>query len=305
VGQIATVQTGRGSIVKRLAKFSAHGHDETSFRGFLEEANSFGCYRPSSYPDVFHSAFYSPVVHNTVNRLFAPVARFAWQEALRPGKHPGHWRRYDINRAYLWASTQGLPVINSFRKVEDWNGNYPGIYRVTLAEISPSAPYPFNTYVHVNATSEEIDDYGLRIACVHGGVCWTDSHASDLCTKIVDKMSFGKYVAKAYWGRWASLSGVTCMTPQKIWQLKDNKQNLVYAHLVVSRVKRRLYEHVSHAAHVYVDSIIVPYELPTSTALGEWKLEKDYPSGVFVQRTGMYGASCDQIDAATGIRKAS
>lgn len=302
-GQVTAYQTKEGSLVKRLEKFHAHGSDEESFRDFLREANEYGCHRPSSYPDVFHSSFLSARVHRGVNRLFGPVAHFAWQEAIRPGKHAGHWRRYDINRAYLWASTQGLPVVKSFRYAKDFSGNYPGLYRIIQQDVQPSAPYPFCVYRDVNATSDEIDEYGLRVESVVGGVVWTDNLPSDACTRVIDGMSFGKFVSKSYWGRWASNKGVTCITPGKAWELPDNKQNLVWAHLIVSRVKRRLYEYASTAAHVYVDSIIVPHEIPIGGGLGEWKLEKDYPQGVWIARTGMYGADPQHIDAATGQQR--
>jgi hypothetical protein len=299
-GYVTTVQLSDGTIVKRLEKFTGHAHNERLFTDFLRESRENGAERPSSYPDVFHSMFSSPHVRTGVNGLFAPVAHYGWQEALRPGRHKGHWYRYDLNRAYLWASTQGLPRIESMRFSRDPGGRFPGLYRITLHRVSPNAPYPFNTYTEVNASTEEIDEYGLSIAAIHGGYHWTDSLPADCCTKLVDKLSFGKFVAKAYWGRWAGTAGVSCSTHGKTWALSDNKQNLVWAHMIVSRVKQRLYQFTSTAAHIYVDSIIIPHELPTSTELGAWKLEKDYPNGVEVARTGMYGAIGAGWDASTG-----
>ena len=51
----------------------------------------------------------------------------------------------------------------------------------------------------------------------------------------------------------------------------------------------RLWEYSKHAAHVYVDSVITTEQLPTGDELGDWRLEKTYPAGVFVKGAGQYG----------------
>lgn len=290
-------------VIKGLHKFGDHNSTPELFGEFIRENTYFGCKRPSSYYSAFHEQFTSPRVTLTTNNLFAPQAYYGWQDALSLGKHLGRWRKYDLNQAYLWSSTQGLPDMRTIQS-SDFIGNYPGLYHVRLREVNERAPYPYNSYFDVNASTEEIDAYGLRVDQIYGGIIWQEIVDPDAILNVVRQFSFSKQMSKGFWGRWASTRPVQCTVHSgKTWDLANNKLNLVWAHMIVARVKLRLWNavRVHGAAHVYVDSIITKGELPVGTGLGEWKLEKDYRDGVYIGRPGWYGESETNLDAHSGV----
>lgn len=72
--------------------------------------------------------------------------------------------------------------------------------------------------------------------------------------------------------------------------MPNASQNFVWGWLIVGRVRLRMWEVAREAAHVYVDEVLVPHELPTAFGVGHWHLKETYPRGVFVNRTGWYGS---------------
>jgi hypothetical protein len=79
--------------------------------------------------------------------------------------------------------------------------------------------------------------------------------------------------------------------------------NIVWAHLIVSRVRRRLADVSRGAAHVFVDSVITKDVLPVGDAPGDWHLVKDYPHGVRVRGPGAYGPLAGPLDRYAGVAK--
>jgi hypothetical protein len=311
-GEIVDKETGEvvsfsgKEVIKKADKFAAHNTEET-FLAFLKESQYYGCHRPSSYYDVFHAQFYSPRVLRSINETFAPWARFGWQEALRTGQLAGRWTKYDLNSAYLWATTLGLPRMETAEH-SDYVGTLPGLYRVRIGPDTGKSglPYPLGVMRDVNLSTEEIDYYGIPIERVYGGIVWRDLTPPSMVTDVVRQFSFGKQVSKGFWGRWASTDSLSCSTYSgKMWRLPNASLNLVWAHIIVSRIKMRLWEvtRLAPAAHVYVDSIVTQARLPTGTGLGEWKIERAYPNGVYVGRTGCVGERQDRLHTNTGIAK--
>lgn len=301
------IEFGGNEVIKKLSKFPRHAHSEEVFREFLRENDFYGCPRPGSYYSAFHEQFRSPQVLRSVNEKFKRQMHYAWQDSLCPGKSEGTWNRYDLNQAYLWASTQGLPDMRTVQ-ASDFLGNYPGLYHIRLRPPRDPMerahwPYPFDRLLDVNASTEEIDSLALPIDTIYGGVVWQDSLATDAITSVLNQFSFAKQASKGYWGRWASTTELTCSTASGAeWTVPNNKLNLVWAHMIVSRVRLRIWDIVKQhgAAHVYVDSVVTRGTLPTGSGLGEWKLEKHYPNGVFVGWPGGYGEDERCLDSHTG-----
>lgn len=286
-----TVALPGNRYAKSLKGFSSH-NDEESFRELLREYADAGCPRPSSYADVFHEKFRSPRVSWSVNALLAPVMAGGWQAALVAGAQHGTHYRYDMRSAYLWAATLGLPDTRTYtRSISPWrNGGYDGIYRVRLLRPVPGAPFPFDRAMECLASNLEIETYNLPIAEIVDGVIWTRTIDASEIMKAIQLVSTWKLAGRSYWGRWAQLQRVRCTAKGHSWDIPSITLNIPWAHMIVSRVKMRLWEHAARAAHVFVDSVITRDVLPTGPNLGDWRLEKIYESGVIIRAPGQYGS---------------
>ncbi len=286
-----TVALSDNRYAKSLKAFAAHT-DEPSFRELLAEYAEQGCPRPSGYADVFHERFKSPRVSWSVNALLAPCMAGGWQAAPRPGTHGGTFYRYDMRSAYLWAATLGLPDARTYTRSLSpvKNGGYDGVYRVKLIEPNPSAPFPFDRATEVLATNLEMETYNLRVGEIISGVTWKRTLDPEPLLTAVQAVSTWKLAGRSYWGRWAQLARVMCHDKTgKRWPLPSVTLNIPWAHMIVSRVKMRLWEHAKNAVHVYVDSVITTDEIKTGNSLGDWRLEKVYPKGVIIRGPGQYG----------------
>jgi len=297
---------GKG-VVKSIDQFDAHKDDEPAFMKLLEECRSAGVERPSSYSDVFHQRFYSPRVPYTVNCMFKNHFAGAWQEAKQVGVTSGPLYKYDMNTAYLWSGSQGLPNPATFRftdKVED--------SAMFLARIDPNvdAPFPFNKEKVVICEREDVELYNLKVRRVFAGVKWSQSIDGDEILRVVDRFSFGKKIGQAYWGRWASNTPIQCTTLKggeirRRWELGNPMLNFVWAQIIINRVKRRLYEYEPCPLHVFVDSMITRHQIATSSERGGWKLVKEYPNGIHITAPGVYGEPGCKLEKQAGVRRAA
>lgn len=293
-GGPCSVQLKDGSIYKCVDGIEEHTGDVETFNEFMREVRDSGVDRPSSYADVFHKTFYTPRVRWSLNEVLSHRLVGGWQQAIQPGAHLGLHRKYDMRSAYLWAGSIGLPDVKSYRLTRPGviARDRGGVYRVELAQLVHSAPYPFNAMRQVLATPQEIETYGLPVARVLSGVSFSFDY-NDPAPMIdhIRAFSFWKQIGRGYWGRWAMIDPIECHVPGKTWNLRNDRTNLVWAHLIISRVRMRVWQAVQRAGavHVFVDSVITRGELPTGTELGAWKLEKEYPAGVAIKAAGCYG----------------
>jgi hypothetical protein len=295
-----TVALPDSRFAKSLNSFADHS-DESAFRELLKEYAYHNCPRPSGYADVFHEKFKSPRVSWSINSQFAPCLAGGWQETLSPGVHFGVFRKYDMRSAYLWAATLGLPDTRTYtRSLNYWKGGYDGLFRIKLLEPCKGAPFPFNQARECIATNLEIETYGLRVGEVVDGVIWKRMIDPQPIISAVLETSTWKQAGRSYWGRWAQMQRVQCVSHSREWTLPNTTLNIPWAHLIVSRVKMRLWNYSRKAVHVYVDSVITPDELPVGTSVGDWRLEKTYANGVIVRNPGQYG----NIEARTMERMA-
>lgn len=296
-----TVALPNNCYAKSLAPFSAHDTEPT-FRELLREYAEYECPRPSGYADVFHERFKSPRVDWSVNATLAPVFAGGWQDAISVGAFRSRYYKYDMRSAYLWAATLGMPNVRTYtRSTQPWKQSQ-GVYRLKLQEPCKTAPFPFNRAVNVLASVEEIETYGLRIEQVLAGCCWKDTIDGNDIIDALRVVSTWKHAGRAYWGRWAQLVQVQCVANGKKWFLPNLALNIPWAHMIVARVKMRLWEFSTDAVHVYVDSVITPHVLPTGHALGDWKLERIYERGVIVRGPGQYGdIDAERLERMAGV----
>ncbi len=284
-----TVALPSNRFAKSLGGFTDHT-TEDSFRELLREYSECGVPRPGGYADVFHERFKSPRVSWSINSQLAPCMAGGWQESIKSGVHYGRYFKYDMRSAYLWAATLGLPDTRTYtRSLAPWKEKYDGLYRVKLLEPCKGAPFPFNQAMECIATNMEIDTYGLRVGEVVDGVVWKRTIGGDKILDAIRATSTWKQAGRAYWGRWAQMARVECISKDKNWTLPNVALNIPWAHLIVSRVKMRLWTYARSAVHVYVDSVITPEILPTGSELGDWRLEKTYNRGVIIHSPGQYG----------------
>lgn len=289
-GELRSMQHIGGGYVKRLDDFAPHADTPEHFAEFIREASSFGSFMPSSYASIFHDTFKSPRVRWTVNAMLRPYFRGAWNHARSLGNVPGSFHSYDLNSAYLWASTLGLPVVSSYRVTHRLSEVHPGIYVVTLRENNPLHPYPFAHARTVLITGDEIEALNPDIERIHYGITYSDCLPADACTRIAQDFSFWKHIGRGYWGRWASAEKVTCgiTASGKEWELGNPILNYIWAALIVSRVRMRLWEVSPNAVHFFTDSVITRDELPTGTGLGQWRHVADFPQGLEIRHAGFY-----------------
>lgn len=304
-GRTTSVALGRG-IVKAHNPFTAHTTAET-FSNLMQDCYEIGCFRPSSYSDIFSQTWQSPWVKPSATALVAPFFVGGWQEARVFGMLRGQYHKYDLNSAYFWALLGGLPDPLTFRYSErpsysDVRGfARHGVYVVSLGRACPHLPYPFcHDSERYLASTDEIEQYSLPIKTYHYGVTWDGLLDPTPMADHIRALPASKQVARSYWGVWASRAQVWCCTPARQWPLRAVRTNLLWAHTVVSRVKLRIWHAAIRAAHVYVDSVITTDTLTTGDAPGDWRLDAVYPDGVFIGGTGYYGPSPQHIDKHAG-----
>lgn len=269
----------------------------------LARLEAAGVHHPSSWGDCYHQlAPRSKPVLWTFNGMLAWWPGGPWSQARKTGTHRGHWYRYDLQGAYRWAATWGLPDPETYKVVTRLGSN-PGVFVVELREDRPDLPPVFRERgARAVASDEEIERYNLACNVVRG-VSWTRELPRDYVEQTLRRLPFPKDAGRAYWGRWIARDPLTCWTPNAEWQLKNIAANFPWGWLIVGRVRLRVWEVAQEAAHVYVDEVLIPHELPTGGE-GEWKLKQEYPHGVVVHRTGYYGDARSAIPTMqTGVSR--
>lgn len=301
-----TVELPGQRYAKLWDRFTDHFHDAPAFAELLREYRALGVPRPGGYADVFHARHKSPRVAWSVNSMLAPAFAGGWQAALKLGVTPGVHYKYDIRSAYLWAGSLGLPDVRTYRRSTRVSPDCPGVYRVILERPALEAPFPFNRARECLASSDEIETYSLAVARVVSGVTWKRTTDPAKMIEAVKQVSTWKQAGRSYWGRWGQTARVECHAGGRSWVLPNISANVPWAHLIVSRVKMKLWEFSTDAAHVYVDSVITPHRIPTGDDIGDWKLEHMYPAGVIVRGPGQYGDPTERtLHRMAGVPKGS
>ncbi len=292
-----------GQYVKSITSWRETS--EEKIRHAIEEIrDGAGISMPTGYADAFRARFRSPSVSWSHQVHFRPWFRAAWQEAFTIGGQPGAWNLYDMRQAYLWAVTLGLPDPRSYFHTRSTAYAKDALYLVDHVPVA-GLPYPYATETTVLATGEDIKRYGLAVTDIHCGVAWRRAFPVRKILDAINCWTFAKEVGRSYWGGWAASARVECVTPAKRWELPPLGANLIWAHLIVSRVRARLADVADGAAHVFVDSVLTQRELPTGDAIGDWRLVKTYPDGIKVGGPGAYGPMIGAWDKYAGVPRAA
>ncbi len=303
-GQITSLQRRDGTYLKSSDNFPGHNADVDAFYAMLDECFSRGCFRPAAYHDPVYASVPMPRVKWTWNMLFAPQFAGGWNAALTRGVFHGVHTVYDIQSAYLSALAWGLPDPATYRYSERLQS--AGLYVLDI-EPRPDLPYPYNVFRRVNATADEIEVYDLRPVRVVGGVTWSRDWSVSGLTDAIAALSFWKYAARMYWGRWAMREQVEMVSGNSgtVTPLRSIFTNLPWAHLILSRIRMRLYHEVlrGDVRHVFTDSIITTKTRRiTPHTVGGWKLVTVYPKGIHIRGPGQYGAMySEHLDKHAGI----
>jgi hypothetical protein len=292
-------------MLKSIDRLGPYAMREEAFMSLMEDSYSHDVKRPSSLSSLFHAKFYTPRLKRGVNATFDYAFTGAWEEARMKGALTGLWRQYDLNSAYLWSGAQGLPDTSTFRFADALDARIPGLYNIEQCSIHRNLPYPFNVKKIVNATTDEIDAYGLQVKKVFGGYTWRKHINGDKVVEAVKTFRAWKHIGKIYWGRWCSRSSTYCHAKSgSVWPTPNMALNLVWAHVVISRVKMRIWDDAKGAAHIFVDSVIVPHELPESDDIGGWRLEHTF-NGLQIRHAGYYGEAGGPWLKTSGEKRAA
>lgn len=284
LGDARSIEWKAGGIAKKRESLYAHVQTD-EILSLLEEAQSRGVSRPSSYGALFRGKYHSPFVARYALRTMAHwPALGGWQELrLEPGHYPGVWRLYDLRGAYLWALGEGLPDPTTYRFTRKLVKSESGVYWA-ICRPGYNAPYPYDSGGMLPIADWEIDAYGIN-AEIQYGITWSRNSPTEPIYAAIECWSCWREVARAYWGSWASTSSVECKSYGKklsSWMLPPRYANPIWAHLITARVRHRIWQVATNAARVYVDSVLTQAELPLSLEIGGWTLKATAPEGITV-----------------------
>lgn len=271
----------------------------------LQQLRLAGVEHPSSWADTFHQV--APSVRrikHTYNAMFSWWSGGPWEEALKTGTLAGQWYRYDLVSAYRWAATLGLPNPDTYRVTEHPRKHgvlLPGLWLARITSDRTRLPSAYRVNDMVVVSTEDIETYKLNVD-IERGVTWSESFPADYVEHILAKLPYPKEAGRAYWGRWVARDPLICRTKAREWTMQNVFANFVWGWLIVHRVRQRVWLHAREAAHVYVDEVVVPHELPTSADIGAWHLKEMYPDGIIVKRTGWYGGTHRSATMQTGVK---
>lgn len=230
-----------------------------------------------------------------------------WEEAQVRGVIAGPHKVLDLRRAYRWAlKSEPFPDRWSMRRAVQFLPQLPGLHYVTL-DPWKGAPWPARDGGRVLIeTPLEITRYGWpTITGWHGGVTWHRWVQTDALADILDELNVAA-LHRAYWGLWAATTPTTCrFRSGAVTQLAPYAMDIVRAHLIVQRVRRRLAD--IQTSYRYVDAVIVPSAqvVPTGPNIGDWRVVKEYPDGIHIHWPGHYGPPNAPADKHAGIKRSA
>jgi hypothetical protein len=295
-GAMRSAEWREGGIVKNWGTatdgpFTDH-QTEVSMTALLEECAARGVERPSGYGDLFHKTCRFAPTQAHVRKMF-PSVPGAWEHVIQRGTISEPLFQYDMRSAYLWSYSQGLPAPSSFATVNRIEG--PGLYWVE-SPADRALPYPWSRAGVFPATFEEITTFDLRTRPVTRGIAYVpNSEPLGQSIQSLRAWSCWKNVARAFWGRWASIGKVECVTyatddvERTRREMADSTRNPVWGAIITSRVRLRCWEIVwrQPVARVYVDSVVTTAPIEESDDIGGWKLIKHFPNGGYIGLAGV------------------
>jgi hypothetical protein len=273
----STYCPNRRVTYKAVDRLEAQSPDD--FWQIMEAARHAEINPPTSFADLFLSVYRSPMPRITVRSAFMGFKFGGWNEAFRRGEIRGKVYHYDINSAYRWAASLGLPDMRTAYPTKDFSVPY-GIFLVTNV---PVGAIPWNrtsrNAVHM-VTSEERNALNLPgdVTVIKGWAFCETVRLNGIFEKIDTLFSkpIASRISRAFWGMYN-----TTMAPEvwswkhgeKIRHMKNPWYNPIWSAFITSRVKLRINVYRGRAIHCATDSVhILGHEIETGTAPGDWKL---------------------------------
>ena len=262
----------------------------------IEDSSRLGIPDPANFGDIFHRSFESPRCCVTVNAICRPFFHGGWEAALADRADPGA-RLYDMCSAYAWAGARQLPVPNSITPCREWRKD--AIY-VVDATLAPGIHYPPGLRggrIRTLCNVDEIEMYRMKDVTMLEGyrfTKWID--VAPTIFRIADMCRWHKPTLRAYWGRWASSTGVTCQVSRagnvtKEWTLPPVGTNFLWAGIITSLVRGRCWIEVLSGGvkHVFVDSVVIDRRINTGSAIGDWREVEQYKKPLRFYSPGNWG----------------
>lgn len=255
---------------------------DEDFWQIMEAARHAQINPPTSFADLFLSVYRSPMPRITVRSPFMGYRFGGWNEAFRRGPISGKVYQYDLNNAYRWAASAGLPDLRTAYPTRDFSTAY-GVFLVSGL---PVGAIPWNRtsrdYVHM-VTSEERDTLGITDAVVIKGYGFKESVDIGWAFDKIDA-AFAKPIAsrlsRAFWGMWNTTQAPEVWSwknGEKVRMMRNPWYNPIWSAFITSRVKLRINVYRGRAIHCATDSVhLCGEQLETGSAPGDWKLAGEY-----------------------------
>jgi hypothetical protein len=252
------------------------------FWTIMEAARHANINPPTSLADLFLSVYRSPMPRVTVRSAFYGFRFGGWNAAFRRGKAPGKVYQYDLNNAYRWAASCGLPDLRTAYPTKDFSKSN-AVYLCTNVAVGaiPWSRVPRHA-IHI-ITSEERDALNLSgDTHVIKGYAFAETHQLSRTFEEIDKFppSIRSRVSRAFWGIWNTTRAPIVLSwkhGEKQRPMTNPWYNPIWSAFVTSRVKLRLNIYHARALHCATDSVhLLGEQLPTGTGPGEWKLVGEY-----------------------------
>lgn len=300
---IRTIQT-KDSLIKSTENF---GYDEDLAYECLEIWNSIKTdvqknkkYGYKGYPSSPASFINNnKLKHNvrwSTNIKFKSFFTGGWIENMKSGFTMQPVYHYDINKAYLWALSQGLPKrVFPYTKTmkhhlfvvrqQDKNHYIPSIYNTSLCIYD----------------EDDMDFFGIKGEVIDA-VSWNDNQAYVYDNimefeNVLPPKAF-KMLQKSFWGRWAADNELLVDHYRdgkliKSRSLKNNFQNYVWSTIIIHRIIRSVFSQwlLLDGINVYVDAILSRKEMENNyigNDIGKWKLENKFENGIYIDRPGTW-----------------
>lgn len=273
----STYVPNRRISYKAIDRLDSTGPDD--FWQIMEAARHAQINPPTSFADLFLSVYRSPMPRITVRSPFMGLRFGGWNEAFRRGEAPGRVFQYDLNNAYRWSASLGLPDLRTAYPTRDFSVPY-GVFLVTNV---PVGAIPWNrtsrNAVHV-VTSEERNALNLPgdVTVIKGyGFCETVS-LNHVFQTIDEKFQkpIASRMSRAFWGMWNTTTAPEVWSwkhGEHIRRMKNPWYNPIWSAFITSRVKLRINVYRKRALHCATDSVhLLGEEIDTGTSPGDWKL---------------------------------
>jgi len=252
---------------------------ESEFWSLMHAAQESGLAPPTSYANLFLSCYRAPMPRVSVIAPFVGFRFGGWQEAFRRGSARGPVYQYDLNKAYRWSASRGMPDLRD--ATPTWDFSAPSA--VYLVRDVPVGAIPYRrvptSSVHL-ITSEERDALGLEqvsgITVLRGFRFTRMIDLSETFAELDRKFPapIVARICRAFWGMWNTTTApeiVTWKSGERTRTMRNPWYNPIWSAFITSRVKLRLNLHRGRMLHCFVDSVHVTDELETGDQPGDWR----------------------------------